>query len=249
MYPAQLFAPTHPSIIALWDKFASNNLMFGGVASAFNLTPTNLYDHMRLADMEEAVASAMKLLDHLCPGCTGNHLVWWLCGGAAAFWADKTSTYTDYDLYVHCDGMLKNVNHFDLHEVNDHRMDTGKVSVLNMTNKFHKVQIIPIDFKIQQQTSVPAFEDFLGLYILASFDLPACRVAIKFQIIPPTKTEERQLHGKLLDLTYINRQDPDTTVERLEKYKQRKKIQPINPGKLSLTVPFLLLHDMVRTNA
>ena len=84
------------------------------------------------------------------------------------------------------------------------------------------------------------------MYVLASFDLPICRVALKFKIIGPTQTEERKMEGKCLDVSYINKQNADVTPGRLEKYQARTIHQPKSPGKLSTTVLFMTIYDMLR---
>lgn len=139
MYPGQIFKATHPLILQLYETMASTNCMYGGVASPFQLTPTDEEDQENLKEMLQGLNNANKLLNQICPGCSGNHSVWWLCGGAASYWAEKTTTYTDYDWYVHCDGMFNTINNFEGHDVDYHTMWTGRTSVVNMVNNFYKV--------------------------------------------------------------------------------------------------------------
>ena len=57
--------------------------------------------------MMNAIKYALSFVDLVCKGCSGDHKVWWLAGGAAAFLKKKTNAHGDCDLYVCCDGYFK----------------------------------------------------------------------------------------------------------------------------------------------
>lgn len=246
MYPGKIFKSAPSGIVNLWYEVAKRKCIYGGVANAIQIIERNVYEEIRMAELEEAMVLAKKLVEEVCTGCRGDHNVWWLCGGAAAFWSKKTNSYGDYDYFVQCEGFFKKVKSFQGNKVKQYRMLDGKVSVMNLIDKFFKVQVIPVAFICDQPSDLSAFQDFFALYVIANFDLPICRVGLHFTITPPTETEPRKLIGKIVDASFINRIDTDVSRCRVEKYRARTCNEPVSVGKLSVMFIFCKLHDMVR---
>lgn len=233
-YPSTIFQPTEEDILNLWKTVATTNSMYGGIHSLHTINVSCLYEEIRFQEMQEASRIAFSLLNLLCEGCAGNHSVWWLAGGAAAYWKGKTNYYNDYDIYVCCEGLFKKVNKFHNLKIHHQRMRSGKVSVTNIVNKFWHVQLIPVSFPAIHNHNISAFEDFFGLYILANFDLPACRVALKFKIDDPAP-----MKAKCIDASAINQQSPELDYHRVLKYQLRHIHHTIEPPKLSLLSAFM----------
>lgn len=132
--------------------------------------------------MKLLIHALVVLSDSLCePGtCSGNHHINYLCGGASAFLLERTSGFTDFDLFVSCDGKIK-PHTGDFYTVT---LSPSEYVVNIDVPHFRRVQIIRVPSFHKSlgvkpdEMNAPYVRDLFGLYVLFSFDLPICRMAI-----------------------------------------------------------------------
>ena len=236
-YPPTIFGPVPEEILQLWNTVSTTNVFYGGYASNFTLKAQNDEKKVKLTQMKQAVQFAQKVLNKMCQSCNGNHNIWCIAGGAAANWNDSTNNHSDYDFYVCCEGMfnLKLVKKIIsktsiiINITSNHK--TQKICVMDLVTPLFTIQVIPVKFPFLHVQNVPAFQDFF-----ATFDLPICRVAIKF----PLTGDAEDTCARIVDLSFIQTHRP-VSVERQEKYIARSTNKIIQPGKLSNSVLFSMI--------
>jgi hypothetical protein len=173
------------------------------------------------------VLYGLNVLNSLCEGVDCAHQVWWLAGGFPAYITGKTKLFSDLDLYVCCQGKLKDCHDFSVHDVQLVRSATGKVSVVNVNCVSKLLQIIPVglpsiysDGSKLKFEHYPMFRIFFGLTVFAYFDLPVCRAALSFPLIPNIGLCEGSVKCFCLDMSYLNFRN-NVSESRKKKYNQR----------------------------
>ena len=131
--------------------------------------------------LSREVQRARESLEMMCAGsAVCNHNYWWVAGGAASFVRGKTSSFGDVDFFVACRGKLKSARLPFAAKTNG-----GVVTLLRGEGGLSTIQIIPVGFTVgldisitSSNTRVRSIHDLFGIFLLAHFDLPICRVAI-----------------------------------------------------------------------
>lgn len=152
-----------------------------------------------------------------------NLQIWWVAGGAASFWRGYTNHYTDVDLYICCSGMFKNpcpTMYKNMALSTSPNYLAHAVKILNMTatnEDILPIQVIFVKFPVPQlQPPKGSFLDFFAIYVPSTFDMPVCRVAIRF----PLKTDNRQF--LYIDITGKSTTFRTIHASRLAKYNDRR---------------------------
>ena len=242
-YPETIFDPVSENICKLWKSIEEKGSLYGGYCNSIVLKCQNRFDKTRIARMRCGVKRALQILDLLCANCDGNHSLWWLGGGAAAYWVANTTTYNDYNLYVCCSGYLKSKKFKGFSVDSSVNHQTGKTNVLNIETKHFKVQVMPIAFQAKTVIDIVGFQDFFATYVLVNFDIPACRVAVTFH---RNVDAGKHILARCVDASFIDLLKSDCKPFRLQKYEDRHKPHKVNVGSLSLCTVFSMIKSCLQ---
>lgn len=202
-----LYPEPEGSLLNFLTDILKKRCLFNGMAEYLSIV-RNQY----VSDIEVSVQFALERLKGMCNGQNCCHDMWWLAGGAAAFMAGKSGSFSDVDLFVNCSGSL-DIMHCD-------RFVTKKGEVVTMSGPCRRpVQIIPVRFQlrmdpeyIRSDINKVAVMDCMAAYVCSTFDLPCTRVAIQFN---------ESFQYRYIDFSSFNAVRFPTSLCRMAKYAQR----------------------------
>ena len=139
-YPQTIFDPVPDNICKLWKPMEENRSLYGEYCKSAVLEFQNRFDKTRFARMRYGVRRSPQIVDQICINCYGNHSVWWVAGGAAAYWVGNTTMCNDDDFTVLCcSGLFKSKKFKGFSFDSNVSYRTGKTNVLNIETIFFKV--------------------------------------------------------------------------------------------------------------
>ncbi|KAK3921768.1 Meiotically up-regulated gene 60 protein [Frankliniella fusca] len=153
-----------------------------------------------------SVERCLSRLNNMCVGCTGDHSTWFIAGGYCAYKAGYTNTYNDIDLYVYCNGKVNQ----------SQNLTYPNMGVITFDGLYCTTQIIRVNFEwnLKLKSHFTKLQLY-ALHVIESFDLPICRVVLKFNI-----NEPNILPTYAIDVAAVaNYNNP--SCKRLDKYSKR----------------------------
>ncbi|KAK3923566.1 Tyrosine--tRNA ligase [Frankliniella fusca] len=152
------------------------------------------------AQVKYNIQRCLTKLNSMCPGCTGDHSLWFIAAG-------YTNFYRDVDVYVYCNGDIKSST----------RNGYPSLAVLTFNHPYGITQIIRVNFDWNLDLNSRYTKlQLYALHVIENFDIPMCRVALI-----PNLTENCSEYTYVIDMAAISSYKIFKE-ERLQKYKERK---------------------------
>lgn len=215
-----IFHPVPDVVETMWEQHAK--YVCGGIAQVKRISDDKV---QTLSAVMSTISQAFEHYNRICTQCD-NYNVWWLCGGASAYLSGTTNTFNDLDVYVVCkNDQTDGENRYPdlVYEINGFQ---------------YPVQFIPVNVPFKPNVNFASYLNYFCLYVLSTFDLPICRVALHF---PLKHAVENVL---CIDVTSLVYETQPVHYVRMYKYRQRQIEYVKNSCSLQLMILFKEMCDV-----